>query len=141
MTDDMGKSGRKPQAFAFEGEERPSTKTASRKPASFGADIVLTPDEDDPFLGVEGTGLDEVAVPRKRRFPWFGLFAGAFGLLLSAALGLWIDGLIRALYARADWLGYSAIAATAVAVLAVLAMVGRELIGLRRLASVQALKS
>jgi putative membrane protein len=140
MTDDRDKSGRKPQAFAFEGEARPSTKTTSRKPASFGTDIVLTPEEDDPFLGIEGAGLDEVAVPRKRRFPWFGLFAGAFGLLLSAALGLWIDGLIRALYSRADWLGYSAIAATAVAVLAVIAMVGRELIGLRRLASVQALK-
>lgn len=140
MSDDMGKPGRKPQAFAFEAEVRPSTKTTTRKPASFGADIVLTPDEDDPFLGVEDAGLDLAAVPRKRRFPWFGLFSGALGLLLSAAFGLWIDGLIRNLYSRADWLGYAAIAATAVAVLAVLAMVGRELIGLRRLASVQALK-
>lgn len=140
MSDDKQQPGRKPQAFAFESEEQHTPKTAARKPASFEANIVLTPDEDDPFLGSEGIAATGVAMPRKRRFPWFGLFAGAFGLLLSAAFGLWIDGLIRDLYARADWLGYAAIGATGLAMLAVFGMVARELLGLRRLASVQALK-
>lgn len=140
MTNENGKHPRKPQAFAFEPEERTVAKSPPRSPRAFETNIVLTRDEDDPFLASDDADLDAVAVPRKRRFPWFGIFAGAFGLLLSAALGLWIDGLIRSLYARADWLGYAAIAATAVAVLAVLAMAARELLGLRRLASVQALK-
>jgi putative membrane protein len=141
MKNEPAKPSRKPQAFAFEPDERVPTKAAPRKPASFEANVVLTKDEDDPFLG--GPDADvalEIATPRKRRFPWFGIFAGALGLLLSAAFGLWIDGLINDLYARTDWLGYAAIAATAAAVLAVVVMVGRELLGLRRLASVQALK-
>jgi putative membrane protein len=140
MTDDPNGKGRKPQAFAFEGAARAGPQDLARKPASFGPDIVLTPDEDDPFLGMTDPSVPGVALPRRRRFPWFGLFASALGLLLSAAFGLWIDGLIRDLYARADWLGYAAIAASAIGVLSVIAMVGRELIGLRRLASVQALK-
>ena len=140
MNQENGRPPRRPQAFAFEPEEQRRGKAKARQPEAFEANIVVTRDEDDPFIGSEGVDLDAVAAPRRRGFPWFALFASAFGLLLSASLGLWVDGLIRSLYARADWLGYTAIAATVAAVVAILVMVGRELIGLRRLASVQALK-
>jgi putative membrane protein len=59
---------------------------------------------------------------------------------MSAALALWTDALIRDLFTRADWLGYTAIGVTAVAILALFGMMVREVIGIRRLSSVQALK-
>jgi putative membrane protein len=79
-------------------------------------------------------------VPRRRGLPLLSIFLGAIGILFSAALSLWIDTLIRDLFGRADWLGYTAIGVTALAVLALFGMILRELIGLWRLASVQALK-
>ncbi|MGO7580875.1 hypothetical protein ACC699_40630, partial [Rhizobium ruizarguesonis] len=48
--------------------------------------------------------------------------AGAFGILLSLAIGLWTDSLIRDLLTRADWLGYAALDVLAVGILAILAL-------------------
>ncbi|MBL0375037.1 TIGR01620 family protein [Rhizobium sp. KVB221] len=142
MTDDTGKTRRKPQAFAFEPEAKGlEKKPIARTPTSFDANVIMTPDEEDPFLSGSDVPALEVATPSKKGFSFLSLFMAAFGVLLSAALGLWIDGLIRDLFSRADWLGYAAIAATALAVFAVLAMAARELVGLRRLTSVQALKA
>ncbi len=66
---------------------------------------------------------------------------GAFGILLSLAFGLWTDSLIRDLFTRADWLGYTALAALAIGILAVLAIVIRETAGMMRLAAVQTIKA
>jgi putative membrane protein len=142
MSDDKDKIPRKPQAFAFNEQTEFRPAPAIRKPAAFGADIVLTAPEDDPFLGATDetiAPLDAVARPR-RGLPLFSIFAAAFGTLLSVALGLWVDDLIGALFSRADWLGYAALGVTIIAVLAVIGMAARELAGLRRLSSVQALK-
>ncbi len=140
MSDDNNrKTPRKPQAFGFDDPGAARPKAAARAPGAFEADIVLTPDEDDPFLD-EGLMEEAVATPRKRRLPLMSIFLSALGILFSAALALWIDALIHDLYTRADWLGYAAIGVTALAVAALLGMVLRELVGLRRLASVQALK-
>jgi putative membrane protein len=139
MSDDTGKIPRKPQAFALNEPKASTPKVQRRAPKAFEADIVMTPDEEDPFLS-DRLPEEPVAVPRKRRLPLMSIFLSALGLLLSAALAIWIDALIRDLFARADWLGYTAIGVTALAVLALIGMVFRELIGLRRLASVQALK-
>jgi len=140
MTDDNTPKNRKPQAFVFEPEERSAaTKPAPRSPAAFSADIALTPEAEDPFLG-EQAAEPPIAAPRRRGMPLLSILLSALGLLFSAAFALWLDGLIRDLYGRADWLGYSAITVTTIAALAVLAIVARELWALRRLASVQALK-
>lgn len=140
MSNENGKAPRKPQAFSIDEPTRAAApKTAPRAPAAFETDIVLTPDRDDPFL-VDGPVEEVIAVPRKRRLPLLSIFLAALGILFSAALTIWIDALIRDLFTRADWLGYTAIGVAALAVLALVGMVFRELIGLRRLASVQALK-
>lgn len=138
MSEDNGKTPRRPQAFSFD-EPNPSAPKTIRVPGAFDTDIVLTPDKHDPFFG-EPEPEDAVALPRRRRLPLMSIFVSAIGVLISAALAIWIDALIRDLFGRADWLGYTAVGVTALAVLALLGMVGRELIGLRRLASVQALK-
>jgi putative membrane protein len=129
---------RSPQAFSI-GDPPQSPPKPARAPAVFDADVTLTSAEDDPFLA-EQMADPPVAAPRRRGFPLFSILTGALGLLFSAAFALWLDGLIRDLYARADWLGYAALTLTGVAVLAALGMVGREIWALRRLASVQDLK-
>ncbi|MDO9418910.1 YcjF family protein [Pararhizobium sp.] len=132
---------RKPASFSIEAEPV-RLEAKKRAPGSFDANVVLTPDEQDPFMADEALAAITVpeALPRKRRFSFAKLAAGAFGILVSLALGLWVDSLISDLFTRADWLGYLAIAAAAIAVLAFLAVILRELIGLWRLDAVQALK-
>jgi putative membrane protein len=135
---------RKPAVFNVEGE--PSTTAAGRdpvrrSPASFDENILMTPDADDPFFATT-TALPAPpeATPRKRHFSFGKLAFGALGILVSLAVGLWIDSLVRDLFSRADWLGYLAVAAAAIGVLAFLVVIARELAGVMRLNAVQALK-
>ncbi len=147
------KKPRRPAAFAI--DDRPARATVPpvarasanpgprRRPQSFDdTTVTLTPEEQDPFLSPEGLGQSDIPVarPRERRFSFAGLAAGAFGVLLSLALGLWTDQLVRDLFSRADWLGYLAIATVVVGLLALAAAVARELAGMARLHAVQAIK-
>jgi len=136
-------SSRRPAAFTVEPDvqAKRSAERMNRPPQSFAGDVVIVPDEEDPFLATpESLPPMPVAVPRRRRFSFAKLATGAFGLLLSLAFGLWVDRLIADLFARADWLGYLAIAVLATGLLALAIAVGRELVGLWRLDAVQDLK-
>ncbi|MCJ8052063.1 TIGR01620 family protein [Shinella curvata] len=140
----MNDRPRKPAAFSLPSEPAvPPVRGEPRKPAAFDGAVTLTPDADDPFVA---TTMDlpelapPVAAPRRRRLTFGRIAIGALGLLLSLAIGLWVDALIRDLFGRNDWLGYLAIGATAVAVFALLGVVLREVWGIRRLAAVQDLK-
>lgn len=141
------KSGRKPTSFTIEDRPERGTPSAThvRAPRSFDDGIVIVPDEEDVFLSMTADDPDlaepPVAAPRRRRFSFLRLALGAFGLLLSLALGLWIDGLIRDLFTRADWLGYSALVALAVGLLATTIVIFREVAGIMRLEAVQVLKA
>ena len=134
---------RRPAANSLPSDATPVQAAKPRAPAAFDDAVTLTPDADDPFIATTAD-LPEltppVATPRARRFTLGRLAMGALGVLVSLAVGLWVDALIRDLFSRNDWLGYLAVAAAAVAVLALLGVVLRELIGLRRLAAVQDLK-
>ncbi|MBX5063799.1 YcjF family protein [Rhizobium lentis] len=139
---------RPPAVFAYEDEaagprDNGRQPRGSRKPESFSEEIVLTPDEEDPFINADrDLSAVPVAAPRKRRRTSFGkIAAAAFGILLSLGIGLWTDRLIRDLFTRADWLGYTAIGVLAVGIVAVLALVIRETAGMMRLAAVQAIKA
>ena len=57
------------------------------------------------------------------------IFFGAFGVLVSLAVGLWTDQLIRDLFARAEWLGWLAAGMAAIAALALLVILVREIAG------------
>jgi putative membrane protein len=137
---------RRPAAFALENEASPARVAATadkRTPRSFEMEIAITPDEDDPFLGTtaaDATAIP-VAAPRKHRFSFGKLALGAVGVLLSLAFGLWADQLIRNLFSRSDWLGYTAMGALALAIMGLLVVVGREVIGIMRLNAVQSLKA
>jgi putative membrane protein len=116
--------------------------TAARKPAAFPVDeaeIVAEPDLFEPDL-VTGddfaaapvpAGAAVPVVPRMRR--WTSLLVAAVGGLIALALGLAVDNLIRDLFSRTDWLGWLAVALTAIAVLALLVLAAREIAGLVRI--------
>lgn len=134
---------RKPAAFTVESEQHAKARSDQprRAPLSFDDKIVMTEDADDPFAATTSTLPDvPLATPRRRRFSFAKLAFGALGILLSLAIGLWVDSLVRDLFSRADWLGYLAIAAAAIGILAFLAVIAREAAGLMRLNAVQALK-
>ncbi|MBB5277033.1 putative membrane protein [Rhizobium rosettiformans] len=135
---------RRPAAFTIDPDLKPAapTQPLNRAPRSFAGDVAIVPDEQDPFLAAAVDDMPPlpIAESRRRRFSFAKLATGAFGILLSLAFGLWVDRLISDLFARADWLGYAAIAALAVGVLALAIAVGRELVGLWRLDTVQDLK-
>ncbi|MBZ0161170.1 MAG: TIGR01620 family protein [Notoacmeibacter sp.] len=151
MTD---RTHRKPAAFpiapepgpqkAGEAEKSRTAKApASRPPQAVGrhAVVTVTPPEDDPFANMADDGIAAPLPPEPAlRFTLGRLFLAALGLLVSLAAGLWLDGLIRDLFARADWLGWTAAGLTALAALALLGILVRELAALRRLASVTRLR-
>ena len=136
---------RQPKAFHLEEGGKPSTdKPQPRLPRSFDKGVVLTPEEQDPFITSAELSPDAlpVAEPRRgRRFSFANVALAAFGTFLSLAFGLWADGVVRDLFTRADWLGYAALGALAVGLLAVAAVVAREVAGILRLSAVQSLKA
>jgi putative membrane protein len=136
----MTKDPRKPQSFAFDEPKTIDVEPKMRRPGAFDAGVTLTPEELDPFLGSPET-LPLPPAPRRRGLPLLQIFLSALGMILSVAFGLWLDGLIRSLFSRADWLGYAALAVTALGVLALFGMVAREWIGMRRLAAIQTLRA
>jgi putative membrane protein len=135
----MSKEPRKPQSFAFDEPPAAPVEVRMRKPGAFDAGVTLTPDELDPFLG-EADTLPPPPAPRRRGLPLLQIFLTALGAIISVAFALWLDGLIRSLFSRNDWLGYAAIGVTAIGALALLGIVAREWLGMRRLAAVQALR-
>jgi len=149
---------RKPAAFrvdAPENEAGPGVgsadgtakqKPAGRQPASYRMTMVRA--EEDPFeaeLASEAEDIELMTPPPARipprRMSYTKLAMSAFGLLFSLAVGLWIDDLIRSLYARAEWLGWIAVGLTAIGLFAVLVIVWREMAAIMRLNSVHRLRS
>ena len=142
---------RKPAAFRIEPEAAPRPEparkaapaaAADRKPRAMSSMAVVTPAEIDVFDEPDiATAAPPPAMPPRRRSRLGAIFLGAFGVLLSLAIGLWTDQLIRELFARADWLGWLATAMAAIAAFAALVILVRELAALSRLASVEKLRA
>lgn len=143
----MSSTPRRPAAFRIEPPAQkaprpePSPEVTRRPRAVKPAEPVVTVDAVDVFEVMdEALETAPQPVPARRRSKLGAIFAAAFGLLISFAVGLWLDGLIRDLFARADWLGWTAAAVAATAGLALLAIILRELLALRRLGSVERLQ-
>jgi putative membrane protein len=114
----------------------PENAEASRVPRAFApAKVAVSEPEFD-------TPSDESLVaPPPRRMGWVGRLAWtAGGILVSAGLGLAADRLVRDLFAANEWLGWLGLGVLAAFVLAVLALAAREVLALRRLRVLDALK-
>src|SRR3984893_1310248 len=123
----------------------------AHKPAAFrrdDPDIVVMPSgqprRSAPAVESAQTGeTDQLLVaplPPRRRMPWAVMFWLASAGLLLLATGLGIAHLIEDLLNRAAWLGGVGAALARVAIMALLAIVTREALGLARLATIDTMR-
>lgn len=133
---------RKPAAFKVTPEqpEEKDAERAVRVPRALSPELV-TPVEIDVFDEEEQALTIPPPPVARRRSKLGAIFFAAIGTLISLALGLWVDSLIRDLFSRSDWLGWFAAGVAAIAVLAFIVILARELVGLARLASVEKLRA
>ncbi|WP_173931567.1 TIGR01620 family protein [Chelativorans sp. Marseille-P2723] len=137
---------RRPAAFRL--DPAPSDPAKSRreaeprKPQAISVDdqVTVTPAEFDVFDSPEPTAAPPPATVGRKRSRLGTVFLTAFGLVISLAVGLWADRLVRDLFARADLLGWLALFLVAVAALSLLTIIARELFALTRLASVEKIR-
>ncbi|RJT29221.1 TIGR01620 family protein [Mesorhizobium waimense] len=144
---------RRPAAFRIEPEPEPKQEARearrahaeppqTRKPRAAGAGVaVVVPAEVDVFDEPDIVAAEPppATAPRKRSLLGR-LFFGALGVLVSLAVGLWTDQLIRDLFERAEWLGWLAAGMAAIAVLALVVILVREFLAIARLAEVEKLQ-
>ena len=126
----------------------------NRRPATFRLDDpdVVVVDADETGRLARGTvritpeaepaQLPAVIAPPvvvRRRFRWGTLFWAASGGLLLLALGLGVVNLVQDLFTRSEGLGYVGLAFALAAALALAVVIGREIFGLARLATIEKL--
>jgi putative membrane protein len=132
-----------------------SDKAPHRRPATFKLDDpgVVVMDPEDSSRPARGTiqvkpeadpsllpvPLDSPLVPVRRGFRWGMLFWTAAGGLVLLGAGLGIVNLIEDLFARSETLGYIGLAFAVAATLALAVVIGREAVGLARLAAIEKL--
>jgi putative membrane protein len=84
----------------------------------------------------------ELVTPPPRRMGWIGRLAWTTGgILVSAGLGLAAERLIRDLFASNEYLGYIGLGVLGAFIIALLALILREALALRRLRVLDALKA
>lgn len=138
---------RKPMAFRI-GPDEPQKQAASkaaapRRPMSAPAvEAVVEPDPADIFdpATAEALAAPPPAVPLRRGSRWGAVLMTSLGLLLSLAVGVWTDRLVRDLFDRAEWLGWFAVGVAVAAAVALVVIMAREAMALARLASVARLQ-
>lgn len=111
----------------------PAEMRERRGPRAFAAaDVATTETAVETFIEPEP---DEIVPPRPPRFIGFlGKLAWtAGGILVSLALGLAAERLIRDLFASSEWLGWLGLAVLALFVFALVALAIREMLALSRL--------
>ena len=116
---------------------RPSPDTA----ATLSMTSDFTPDSEDYFDKVNETSETRYKPVRKRGWSLSAFFWSAFSGIVTLAIGLWLDRLIRDLFARWDYLGWAGLALVAIAILSLLFFVARELLALRRLSHLDHLRA
>jgi putative membrane protein len=129
---------RKPTAFRLD-DPRVVLADEDEKPRTPRGGVRLTPEPEAFDLPVP-VPVPPPPMPRKR-FSWGTVFWSALGGLVALGTGLATTALIEDLYARAAWLGQLGIALAAVALLALVVIIGREIAGLYRLASIEKLRA
>ncbi len=125
----------RPRAFRLDGAEAALIAPEARQrpviepqPDAFAADgaAQLPPGE----AAVEAA--QRRGMIAKKAFTWGGLFWSAAGALASLALGMWVTSLIEGFFARSPALGWTGAALLALAALALMVLLAREINSLLR---------
>ena len=130
-------------ALTQPGEAKTQARKSAKKPPEPRAirDLpLLEPVPDEAANGLVAELAPPPPPPRRKGFSWATLLLAALGGIVSLAIGLAVDQLIRDLFERNTWLGYVAAALAALAVLAALALTLRELLGIFRLRAITRLR-
>ncbi len=93
-----------------------------------------------PATTTTGDGGPGFAAGAARGFRWGALLLSALTALASLAIGVWYARLVSVALMRDDWVGWTATALLAAAGVALLVLLGRELVGLSRLARLKDLR-
>ncbi|WP_062227834.1 YcjF family protein [Aureimonas frigidaquae] len=140
MSDDPDMPYRGPRSF------RPPEATAVTQPVPARAPRAvreLSRLSIEPDDALEREALDALDAapgalrPRRHRLTFGKLFMAGLGLVVSLATGLALDSLIRDFFARAEWLGWAAAAASAILVTGAVGVVWRELSAILKLRRVE----
>jgi putative membrane protein len=126
----MNDKPRKPAAFVFEPQQREEQET--RPPRAI-TGITFEPEQDEGDLIV----MPPAPLARPRRFRWGAILVSALFMLVSLWAGLAVTQLIEDYFARAPMLGWIALGVAAVAGLAALAIIAREIWALARLRRIE----
>lgn len=143
----MSETPRNPRSFSVKADhERPDApvNTATRAPRAFNAGAKLVMDEDDYFETEHLTDAPPPPPPsvaQRRGARLFGWALSALGVVLTLALGLWFEQLVRALFERHPVLGQIGLAAIGLFLLAVVLFVVREVWAMARQRSVDRLRA
>ncbi len=117
----------------------------TRQPRAFRLDapdvqsgaVVVT---EEPFDAIEAADGTVVPMGGRRRAPWVGILLSALSGLLVLGLGLAVENLVVELYAIAPWLGWVALGLSILALVAFLAIIGREVSGIMREQKIEKLR-
>ena len=117
----------RPRAFRLD-EVRPEDPRLAIEPQpdAFEIETAIAPEE------AAIAAAQKRGVMARRGLSWGGLFWSALGALMSLAVGVWIQGLIEGFFARSAALGWIGVGLLALVAVALLALLGRELVGLMR---------
>jgi putative membrane protein len=129
----MSERPRKPAAYRL---DDPDVVVSSVDGTSArGRGVLVTP-EPEPALPVP---VDAAIPAPRRRWRWGTMFWSACGGLVLLGLGVSVARLVTDLFSYSSGLGYLGVVLSAIAVVALLVVIGRETIGLLRLATVEKL--
>ncbi|MHB2264776.1 YcjF family protein [Aliihoeflea sp. PC F10.4] len=134
---------REPQSFSVAGARpQPQAEPPLREPRALsGGELGRVEEaEIDVFDVIDTDAPPPLALRRRRGLRLGRIFMGAFGLLVSLAVGLWANRVIADLFARSEALGFVGLALAVIAALALLALITREALALMRLQSVENLR-
>ena len=131
----MSERPRKPAAFRL---DDPDVVVTSAEDAPMRGRTVLVRPEPEPALPMP---VEIVTPPPRRRWRWGTMFWTACGGLVLLGLGVSVAHLVQDLFSYSTGLGYLGVVLTALATLALLVVVGRETLGLARLATVEKLQA
>ena len=130
---------KRPVARSIGGSREPGVK--ARTPRAFApAEARDVPPTIEPIVDGDPE-LEAASVPPQRRGSLFARLAwGTGGILVSLALGLAAERLVRDLFAQSEWLGWAGLAVLALFVVALAALLTREALALRRLRTLDHLR-
>jgi len=131
---------RKPRAIRIDPEPQKARAPAARKPRAATGAVIVESVPDEAANGWVDALTPPPPPPARGGLSWGALLLAGLGGLASLAIGLAIDRFVRELFARNDWLGWLALGLAAIAALALLGLLTREVVGLSRLRTIERLR-